>query len=200
MTLMNISITIIASLACTAATGAVLYYTSQYLIQDHHNTCKKNDFKRGIRTLKLTLKSLAAEHSTYAKQIRGCVKASRETLPPLDLIKSPSRASSCDHDSGDDTSSVTSTSTLAMGTKKILELEECLTRLLEKCDAVSPKALLSELEPIVKHLSAAEKETLVLMAEQVAVTKKGLILAIQKTCAELEGVAAHSAREAGHPI
>jgi hypothetical protein len=70
MGFLNWSLTLAIAAACTVATSAVVLYTTQYLIRDHHNTLKRNQFKRMIREAKHELKSIEKE---------------KELLPPLCL-------------------------------------------------------------------------------------------------------------------
>jgi tetrahydrodipicolinate N-succinyltransferase len=61
MGFLNWGLTIAIAAACTVATSAVVIYTTQYLIRDHHTTLKKNQFKNKIKHQKSLLKSIEKE-------------------------------------------------------------------------------------------------------------------------------------------
>lgn len=71
--------TFLAATFVTASTATVIYYTSSYLIRDHHRTVKKNEFKKRARTIHATLKTIQSEVVAIASQLRKLRQRDNDT-------------------------------------------------------------------------------------------------------------------------
>ena len=150
--------TMLAVAASTAATAGVLFSVAKYLIDDHHSTAKRNEFKKNAKSMKQQLKSVHNEFSHYKLKIGG--------------------------DNLDDSSSTHSGSTLVLTEKSILELEEGLIRLLERLDSLNVLSFQSQISSI--DGSQKQIESLQALASPIILKKKSLVIDIQKGMRELD--------------
>ena len=161
--------TISLSVACTLATSTAIYYASKYLIREHHNVVKKNEYRTNVRKMKKILNSAKQEFSLIQAQIKPSSQDSKEKLAR-------------DSEPVDDNASVTSSSTLVLSSKKVLELEEYLTRILERIDTIKPK---SSFDDVLPFLSPSEITQFESTTNSIIVSKKKLIHSIHLASADL---------------
>ena len=171
--------TVLAGLACTAATGAAIYYASFWLIRDHNNRAKITSFRRSLKNARSKLKYIHCEYQIIQTQLF------KYGLEPLTKSGSSLLEKSFEREGGDDmsddTASVNSASTASLSEKKILEYEELLTRLLERIDSVQPRTLWEEyaMNSLLPALNSKEFTQLQTMTSNLVASKKKLIFAIQ---------------------
>lgn len=157
--LMNGFWTILAVACSTAATAGVLFSLTKYLINDHHLTAKRNEFKVKAKSFKQILKSISNEYLYYKHKIGG--------------------------ESVDETLSSHSGSTAVLSEKSILEMEEGLIRLLERLDSLKLQTFHSQISLLEDQ---TEKQIEILLGTSAAIIteKKCLVDNIQKTIKDLD--------------
>ncbi|KAJ1339348.1 hypothetical protein BSLG_006049 [Batrachochytrium salamandrivorans] len=57
----NWSLTVVISIACTVATGAVVVAATSMLLRDHNQTVLRNEFKLRYRKVKALLRTIETE-------------------------------------------------------------------------------------------------------------------------------------------
>lgn len=148
----------------TAGSAGVIYAITKYLLRDHHSTILKNDFKKNCFKIKHNLRMIEKEHQAVKKRIASSISAISRDI------------------GDDDSSSVNSTQTMVLTTKKILELEEALTRLLERLDSLPCRGLALDLTtPSFLQIDTIQLQPLSDIANSLIEDKKKLIIAIQST-------------------
>ena len=172
--------TVLAGLACTAATGAAIYWCSHWLLDEHNSRAKAHAFRASMKAGKQRLKSIQSEYQLIKSQLI------KNGLEPTQKLSSQSRQkqlseSDTGSSSADETASVNSSSTVAISEKKVLEFEEVLTRLLERIDTVKPRTNWSdcEMDKVLPKLDTKEAEYLRSIATNLVLSKKKLILSIE---------------------
>lgn len=158
--------TILASLACTAASGAVIISITNYLMRDHHRTVKANSFKLEAKGIKKELSNIKLDFGRFVKKILTANQPNKVT----------------DSEDSVETSSVNSgastiRSKVVLNGKSHLEVEETLLRFLVRCDSIQVRKLSEAV--IASDIDQGRKDLLICICDNLLTERKATIEEIQ---------------------
>ena len=91
--------TVLAGLACTAATGAAIYWCSHWLLDEHNSRAKAHAFRASMKAGKQRLKSTAvAQSPSRKKKVLEFEEVLTRLLERIDTVKPRTNWSDCEMD------------------------------------------------------------------------------------------------------
>ena len=142
---------------CTVATSAAVFYTTNYVIRDHHSKLKKRQFKQFAKQTREKISKIELEHIQCVKKLEIYEKSKQEV-----------------ENTEADTDSTATDST------KYLEADETSIRLMEKLDSISPNSFLKSID--YEKVDYSVLDYLKREVEKLTNSRKQLIVKIQAFC------------------